>query len=385
MTTTKILGATLVLLFVTASTLQACTISVLTDDDGVLFCNTEDWSNPKTRIWFVPGGEGYFGCAYVGFDNGCGQGGLNTKGLAYDWVMTGKETWNPSPDLKIARGIPAERMLETCASVADAVAFYRTHYDPSFSASKILIADSTGASVIIGAKDGKLEVKKSYQSLGFGYGQKQLSKLLPKSPEPTVSNAIKLLQACLQKGQYATKYANVFDLKSGDIFLFPNAKPKNPVRFNLTKELAKGGHFYDIPKIHQQMTQPPKPLLNNIKRFVFDQYKPISVPDPNTTQHIRDLFRNARAGQMKAQNYTEELWKEVEGNQEKIKAELKQFGKLTSIVPVEYSHKDGQYSYRYIVDLEQIRLLMYMVLDSQNKLMVSETEAFEMKATSKGK
>ena len=375
MTTTKILGATLILLFVTASTLQACTICVLTDDDGVLFCNTEDWSNPKTRIWFVPGGEGYFGSAYVGFDNGWAQGGLNTKGLAYDWVMGIKETWEPDSDQKIARGNPSERMLETCATVAEAVTFFRTYKDLSFSTSKILVADSTGAAVIIGAKDGHLEAKKSHQSLGFGYGQKQLRKLLSKSPEPTVSNAITLLQACLQKGKYATKYANVFDLKSGDIFLFPNPKSDNPVKFNLAAELSKGGHYYDIPEIHQQLTQPPKPLLNNMKRFVFDQYKPISDPDPNTTRHIKDLFRNARAGQMNSQNYTDEFWKKVEGIQKQVQTTLKQFGKLTSIVLVEYSHEDGQRSYRYIIEFEHVKLLQHMVLDSQNKLMVSEAEA----------
>jgi hypothetical protein len=189
----------------------------------------------------------------------------------------------------------------------------------------------------------------------------------------------------LQEGQSATKYANVFDLKSGDIYLFPNPKSDDHVKFNLAAELSKGGHYYDIPKIHQQMTQPPKPLLKNMKRFVFDLYKPISDPDPNTTQHIRDLFRDARAGQMNSQNYTDKLWKKVKGNQDRIKAELKQFGKLISIVPVECSHKDGQYSYRYIVELKRVRLLMYMVLDSQNKLMVSETEAYEMQAASKGK
>jgi hypothetical protein len=358
---------------------------VLTDDDGVLFCNTEDWSNPKTRIWFVPGGEEYFGCAYVGFDNGWAQGGLNTKGLAYDWVMGVKETWDPNSDLNIARGHPSERMLETCTTVAEAEIFFRTYYDPSFSTSKILISDSTGASVIIGAKDGRLEVKKFHQSMGFGYGQKQLDKLLPKVQEASLFNAVNLLQACLQKGKYATKYANVFDLKSGDIFLFPHAEPDNPVRFNLATELAKGGHFYDIPKIHQQVTQPLKPLLNNMKRFVFDQYNPISDPDPNTTRHIKSLFQNSRDGQMTSQNYNDELWKKVEGFQEQFQATLKQLGKLTSIVPVEYSHQDGQRSYRYIVEFEQGKVLQYMVLDSQNKLMVSETEAFEMKATSKEK
>jgi hypothetical protein len=34
--------------------LPACTIIVLTDTNRALFCNNEDWSNPKTRIWFLP-------------------------------------------------------------------------------------------------------------------------------------------------------------------------------------------------------------------------------------------------------------------------------------------------------------------------------------------
>ncbi len=41
---------------------RACTIAVLTDGERVLFCNNEDWSNPNTRIWFIPG-EGGRGCA----------------------------------------------------------------------------------------------------------------------------------------------------------------------------------------------------------------------------------------------------------------------------------------------------------------------------------
>ncbi|HKX62154.1 MAG TPA: hypothetical protein VJS65_09925, partial [Verrucomicrobiae bacterium] len=73
-------------LWFAAMSVQACTIFVLTDTNRVLFCNNEDSTSPMTRIWFVPAGEGRYGCAYVGFDNSWGQGGLNTEGLAYDWV-----------------------------------------------------------------------------------------------------------------------------------------------------------------------------------------------------------------------------------------------------------------------------------------------------------
>src|SRR5258707_413099 len=62
---------------------RACTIFVLTDTNHALFCNNEDWLDLKTRIWFEPAGDGYFGAAYVGFD--WVMGGMNTEGLAFDW------------------------------------------------------------------------------------------------------------------------------------------------------------------------------------------------------------------------------------------------------------------------------------------------------------
>ena len=69
-----------------ATRAPACTIFVLTDTNRTLFCNNEDWSDPKTRIWFVPGNDKHYGGVYVGFDNDYAQGGLNTEGLAFDWL-----------------------------------------------------------------------------------------------------------------------------------------------------------------------------------------------------------------------------------------------------------------------------------------------------------
>src|SRR5437773_12558876 len=93
---------------------HACTIFVLTDTNRALFCNNEDWSNPKTRIWFVPAGTTNHGCVYVGFDDGFPQGGLNTEGLASDWVAGSAEAWNPDPSLPTSAG--NRQLLETCAT-----------------------------------------------------------------------------------------------------------------------------------------------------------------------------------------------------------------------------------------------------------------------------
>jgi penicillin V acylase-like amidase (Ntn superfamily) len=166
---------------ITLATISACTIFVVTDGQHVLFCNNEDWSNPKTKIWFVPGTKQY-GCACVGFNNGWGQGGLNTEGLAFDWVAGYKEKWEP--DLKLARvkGNPAERMLESCATLQEAIAFFQTHWEPSFSYAKILIASRTGESVIIGARDGRLSIETKKESRALGYRGQLAQDMLLQNP-----------------------------------------------------------------------------------------------------------------------------------------------------------------------------------------------------------
>jgi len=231
---------------------HACTIFVLTDARHTLFCNNEDWPDPSAQIWFHPAQNGSYGAAYVGFDNGRPQGGLNTEGLAYDWVMNEvPRKWES--DLPSPRGYSCLRMLETCKTVKDAIAFYRTYAEPSFSTASILVADKTGASVIIGFKDGHIEVEESKQSRGFGFGGRgrlasalaDRASLVPPA-EPTVEEGYTILYDCRQAGRYATNYSNIFDLKSGDIFLRVLRERTVEVKVNLAVELKKGEHFYEM-------------------------------------------------------------------------------------------------------------------------------------------
>ena len=251
--------------FLVSAVVQACTIFVLTDTNRVLFCNNEDWSDFGTRIWFVPGKSGSNGCAYVGFTNGWEQGGLNTEGLAFDWVAGYKETLKPNPEMKAVKGNSSARMLECCATVEEAIAFYHTYEERAFSYAKILVADRTGASVIIGARNGHLEFDRASRCRGFGAGQPALSKMLTETTEPTLANAAKILQAARSEGQYATKYSNVYDLKACDIFLFPIPGREDMVTLNLGQELKMGRHAYDMPKIKEQVVQSRSPVFTDPK------------------------------------------------------------------------------------------------------------------------
>jgi hypothetical protein len=238
-----------------SGSVHACTIFVLTDTNRVLFCNNEDVDETRNRIWFIPSGKKRYGCAYVGrAGDQWAQGGLNTQGLAFDWVAGAHEKWTRgNRQKKRPRGNPAERMLETCSTVAEAIAFFHTHKEPSFSYAHMLVADRSGTSAIIGAKDERLQIEQRCCSRGFGYGRRVLATMLPQNGEPTVTNAGAILSACRQG--YGTKYSNVFDLKSGEIFLFLFPDHPDPVKLNLAEELNKGRHYYDMREIKEQLGQ----------------------------------------------------------------------------------------------------------------------------------
>jgi hypothetical protein len=353
---------------------DACTIFVLTDSERTLFFNNEDYSNPTTRIWFVPGSEARHACVFVGFDDGWAQGGMNSAGLAYDWVAGFQDKWEPGDEFLDISGNPSVRLLETCATVEEAIAFYRTHRETSFSNARILVADRSGKSVIIGAKDGELLVEQSSQCRGFGYGQQTVEEKLAAPPEPTVENGVAILRACLQPGQYATKYSNVFDLKSGDIFLFQFPEHEDPVRFNLTAELEKGPHYYDIPEIRGQATEAPRPLLENMKPMRLDSLQPIPDNDGGLTKHVQSMFQDALAGTMRPEDFQAEFWKQIEGKRQEIQSQLKQFGEIDSVTLVYKRDENGQRLRRYRIEFSGATVLQLLAFDSDGKVTSATSE-----------
>lgn len=63
---------------------QGCTVVYASDGTVALGGNNEDYINPRTRVWFIPGEEGGYGRVYFGFDDYHAQGGMNEAGLFFD-------------------------------------------------------------------------------------------------------------------------------------------------------------------------------------------------------------------------------------------------------------------------------------------------------------
>jgi hypothetical protein len=356
---------------------RACTIFVLADKEHTLFCNNEDWSNPASRIWFRPAGNGWLGCAYVGFDNGWAQGGVNTAGLAFDWVTGYPADWQRAPGMESVRGNPSERMLESCATVAEAIAFYRTHWEPDFARSRLMVADRSGASAIIGARDGRLHAEDSTRCRGFGHGGAIVERRLATPPEPTATNAVAILRECFQTGEFATKYSDVFDLRSGDLFLYP-APGKEEFSMNLAVELAKGAHVHELPRLRESVAEPPHPLPPSMRRFYLDEFAAIADPNPAITRRVAAIVRDAEAGTMQSRDYAEEFWKQLAPAREEMRGELAKLGRFVSLVPVAAT-PGGDRTYRYLIDFENVRVLQRYTFDAHDRLTGIESEASETK------
>ncbi|HEX5218137.1 MAG TPA: hypothetical protein VFZ59_01100 [Verrucomicrobiae bacterium] len=369
----------MLLLPIFAPTCPACTIFVLTDPKSALFCNNEDYFNPVTRLWFVPAGTNYFACAYVGFDNGWAQGGLNSEGLAFDWVAGGNFDYFLDTKLENVRGNSSQRMLETCATVEAAIAFYQTYREASFSRARILVADRTGASAIIGARNGVVYAERSNISRGFGYGNEPLQKALANNPAVTVADGLKILHACSQGGDGGTKYSNIFDLKKGEIYVFlPGAQ--HSIKLNFAEELAKGPHFYDIPDLARQKQLSPRPLLQNMRRLPLDAYKTVPDNAPEITARLRDMLERAGQAPLREQDFAPGFWKKVNAEQEALRAQLRSMGKLLSLTRVETDPGDSPRSHRYRIDFEYATVLVGYVLDENNRIASIVTDDIEQKS-----
>lgn len=353
----------------------ACTIFVLADATRTLFFNNEDYSNPATRIWFLPATKSYYGCAYLGFNDDWAQGGVNQQGLAFDWVAGTRSSYVPAANLKIPRGNPAERMLESCKTVEEAIAFYHQYAEPGFAAGAMLIADKTGASVIVHARNGQLQYEVSHQSRGFGYGNETLKQLLRPTLIPSLENGLPILRACRQQGQYATKYASVYDLRSGAIYLTSLAETEASIRLDLRAELKKGGHFYELPRLQQQVTQPPVPLLADMQRYLGERYEPFPADEPVVTALVTRVLREARAGQLRPADFTPAFWRLIGSTQQQLQPELEKLGDLLSVKLVQRSPT----GWLYLEDFQKATVLQRFELDATQHISLLKSEAAEMK------
>lgn len=350
---------------------NACTVFVLTNGKRTYFFNNEDFTNPNTRIWFIPNGKGYYGAAYVGYNDGEAQGGFNTKGLAYDWVTVDSDSYIADPNYVPEESLirldfnTSQWMLERCKTVEEAIKFYQTYREPAFAKSTLVIADKSGASVIIGSNDGKIYFDKSHGSRGLGYGETIFQKLY--KAEYSTDSGAQILKQCIAPGDGGTKYSNSYDLKAGEI-TFYNFGNQTVTKFNLSDELKKGPHYYEPSKLAEQITQTVRPLMLNMNRHILFINKPLIDHESETTAMIKNLFSEIASGKLIYDDLSENFANDLRKVEDVIKSNYGRFGNLLSLTLILKEKQSEFTDYSYVMKFEKVTILWQFLLNDQNKI-----------------
>ncbi len=241
----------------------SCTIFAASFGRTVLYGNNEDYRIPQTYYWAEPSGEKTYGGVFLGFDNFFPQGGINEKGLAFDFNALPEAPLNPHNELP-DRGDIIKKIYQTCATVEEAIALVKKHNWGLSIKWQVLLADATGDAVVISAgADGELAFTRKQKRDGYlvstnfnranpkntyrgGYPCWRYNKaveMLEKIKDErdlTVDYFKSILDACHVEGQGGnTLYSNVFDLKNGVIYLYHWHQFYETAVLNVADEITK--------------------------------------------------------------------------------------------------------------------------------------------------
>ena len=257
---------------VSEAVLGSCTIFTVSQGEKVLFGNNEDYTNPKTFYWVVPAGNGNYGSVYFGFDNLWAQGGINEKGLCYDWNALPVAALNKHSELpafvaqKIGFGCWA---LNKCATVEEAIELAKSYSLGSTLKAQIHFADATGDAVVISAgPDGELAFTRkppgdghlvstnfnrantrnahSYPCRRYDKAVEMLEKI-EDAGGLTVDYVKSILDAVHVEGpEINTLYSTIFDLSNGIVYLYHWHQFDEVVTLNVAAQLARGSWVQKI-------------------------------------------------------------------------------------------------------------------------------------------
>ena len=239
----------------------ACTAFCATGGAGqVLVGNNEDWSNPHTKIWFVPAKAGSYGRVYVGFDDLWPQGGMNERGLWFDGFAAPPVKATGSSDLPSFPGNIVDKAMAECATVEEVVRLFG-QYNRSFLRDGILMfADASGDAVSIEPDAMVRKTRNHFVQTNFHQSRSQrgapdkrfalATEMLERAGDDiSVDLFRRILAGTHQKGGFPTLYSNIYDLRSRTMYLYYFHDFEHVVTFNLADELKKGSRVLDIPAL----------------------------------------------------------------------------------------------------------------------------------------
>ncbi len=258
------------LLFFGAHSAFACTMVMVAKGEVMLAGNNEDWRNPNTKIWAYPASKGKYGRVCFGFDDGYTQGGMNDQGLFIDANALSPTGWKSDPHKPNFRGNLMDHILAHCATVDEAIAFFKKYNFPSLARAKFPLADGKGDSAVVEWGQGKLQcikrtgryqvstnfVQSNFKPQDYPCARYRMAdKILGSTDSASVDLVRSVLSATHNEYKYPTLYSYICDLKNKKINLYNFHNFEEVVVIDLAKELKKGKQTYDIPSLFKVKTQ----------------------------------------------------------------------------------------------------------------------------------
>lgn len=295
-----VLGLTMVIIIGSLGFLDNCTVFTASVGDSVLFGNNEDVGYKEATVWFVPATEEIHGFVYFGFhdypvQNGhFPMGGMNEKGLCFD-ITSVPETMIPLPEtteealqyienyfqhssmITLNGGVFGEKILETCASVEEAIEYIEQYPLLFYGDYQYLFADRTGDSMVLCPspdgqmkvirKEGMYQVITNFNIITPELGQypcrryesvERMLKKIEGEDDLTAEYFSSILERTSSGG---TTYSTIYDLVKGKVYLYNHHKFNWVVEFDLGDELEEGYHFYEVASILRERGGPPSEIL----------------------------------------------------------------------------------------------------------------------------
>ncbi|MES2389073.1 MAG: hypothetical protein V4543_13815 [Bacteroidota bacterium] len=221
--------------------------------------NNEDSWRIDSKIWFRQGEAGKYGVCYVGHENMMPQGGMNRAGLVFDAFSIMPRPLKPGTDPNKITDPYAhiQQLMQTCATVEQVREFIRLH-GRYYNNGMYLFVDKTGKYLVAEPDTCIIGTDPNYllsnfcpsqtPDLGavkisrYKRGQAYLALHAPDSGLAYTLALMDTMHECRPKLGDGTTYTSLYNLNTGNIYLYFYHNYKQAAVFNLDAELARGNH-----------------------------------------------------------------------------------------------------------------------------------------------
>jgi hypothetical protein len=264
----KVFLAVLALAVLPFQNLDACTIITMAKGEQVIIGNNEDWTDPRTKMWFYPAATGEYGRVCFGFskDFGFPQGGINDQGLFLDANALEPTGWQADPGKPLFDDSCVsinDYILAHCATVDDAIAFFKK-YSVFLGGGKFVIADARGGSIVVEWANGsdRISRREGFYQISTNIPQWNIvpgkvsddryniaERVILNRNEVSIAALRAVLSATHKEWSYPTIYSYICDLKKLRVYVYNFHNFEDAYEFDLREELRKGKKSHELPAL----------------------------------------------------------------------------------------------------------------------------------------